>query len=1146
MGKTSPNPLGYYMSGALQPVESPQQDPRMPGTWINSPKHKVLTPHSLSVYTPESPEAAHASPGGNDTDDAIVTNIKLTDPCIAHKSVDGKQNGTSSNTTVANKQPVSDTADPSNEEFRSEEVAQVSNVVTGSETNNAAGVPQRKVTDTVAEKAKVAELSPASSRCLNSLGEVDPLALEIQRCLDRSCKFNYNPRSFRPKRIRRACRSPETGRWFLSECSPAFKPAMLRRPIQALTPKAKLPSYQVDLLETPDSPVSPTAAWYQIEYSDTPQWSYKKGTPLYTPLTPRIRLSPHRVTKASSRKKRVAFYSSPRTGGPVSRFKKYVPGTRIDDSYPSSPSENNVSISDEGSFSIFDDSNASVDSSPTKQEEEMTGSPMQGVEATSTNGSSEPAKSPQETQHSPPVTPENSAGKRSKAPSPSDQLFTEGVSPVAFDPPPLNNAPAPVLKQITNGRIRHPQTATFIVTAEGSPMRIRSSSTSSSAGGSLLNGNTPIPPTKVGTYGSNASSPLKQGISIASVGQLEVSSEVSFAPSPAGAIAPPANSSSFPVENSNAISNEPLSIQEEQSGPWPQQSGPLVGASSPSSPSAEVIVQGDSSSATDTESGANGQSDIAAQSSSASSPSVEAQVLGDSSFNSAAVSFTNEPSGITQASSTTSSGAETTVLGDSSSMSQTESGVSSNGPSPLKEENAGLPPHDADVPLQSSSIRSTTAEVKDGDTSPPAEDNTSPSSSSSPQQQSNMQQSSQVVSVDSTIVDSTSVDPVTVDPFTADSVPVDHVVVDAIAVDPVPADPVVVDPGPVDPVTVDSVPVDPVVVDPVTPMTKSLFNLNVSDRKHYLRSTSKAESDDRRRARDEARAAKEKARKEKEAAEKKAKEAKEAQEEREKSGARRIPIGPVIEPLPAEWEAKVNQALTENPGKTVATSLVGVNITRRDIGKILPQPGTSDDPQGWLNDEVVTAYLQIIVEHALKASGHKRGETPRMHAFNTFFYKNLSEKGPQSIARWAKKAKIGEADLLKVERVFIPVNMNGVHWTLLVVSPKFRTIEYFDSFHGDAGKQVRHAKAWLKQELEGLWKEEEWKVVGKAGPKQRNGSDCGVFVSTTAKCVMLGVDPMAYGAGDIPCQRRRMVAELMNCGFDGEGLETTVVFPEEG
>ncbi|KAL8796110.1 MAG: hypothetical protein Q9195_001443 [Heterodermia aff. obscurata] len=337
---------------------------------------------------------------------------------------------------------------------------------------------------------------------------------------------------------------------------------------------------------------------------------------------------------------------------------------------------------------------------------------------------------------------------------------------------------------------------------------------------------------------------------------------------------------------------------------------------------------------------------------------------------------------------------------------------------------------------------------------------------------------------------------------------------------------------------------------PATPspsqVARDLAGLNVSGRRTSIRLTTKALKDAERRAAKEARIAAEKARKEKEEAEKKARKKKELEAERRRTGVRRKPVVKIIEPLSNEWETRVTETMKEaNLMKVLTASVAATEITRRDLGKVLPQRGVpGEDQSGWLNDTIITAYLDTTVDHALKTSGHKRGEVPKQVAFSTYFYPRLAKEGAASVSRWVKRAKIEGKKMKDVERIYIPINENRNHWVLLVVSPKFKTIEYFDSMGGDGEDVIGHAKALLKQELGGDYKEREWTVQARGGPRQTNGSDCGVFVSTTAKMISLGVDPMAYSSVDIPMQRRRIVAELMNGGFHGE-LAPNVVFADD-
>ena len=351
-----------------------------------------------------------------------------------------------------------------------------------------------------------------------------------------------------------------------------------------------------------------------------------------------------------------------------------------------------------------------------------------------------------------------------------------------------------------------------------------------------------------------------------------------------------------------------------------------------------------------------------------------------------------------------------------------------------------------------------------------------------------------------------------------------------------------------------------VAADPSTPpsqLSPKLEQLTISSRRSSLR---RREKEDREQRRREAIAAEEKARKDREEAEEKARKekaeaeerarikAEEEEEERKRTAERRLPVEKVIQTLPPAWDEKVRINMAKGMREQLAMTSVGNALTRRDFGMVLPQPGTGDDPSGWLNDEIISGYLQAVVDHGHRAIGHPRGAKPKMHAFNPFFYTTLKDRGYDAVKRWSSRAKIGGSDLKNVEYVFIPCNPSRSHWTLVVVSPVRKTIEVFDSMHGSSLDKVNTTKSWLKGELGRSYVDSEWTVMedpvhpgrGK-GPVQNNANDCGVFAVTTAKMIVLGVDPMAVSAADMPMQRRRVVAELLNGGFSGE-LEPRVVF----
>lgn len=257
-------------------------------------------------------------------------------------------------------------------------------------------------------------------------------------------------------------------------------------------------------------------------------------------------------------------------------------------------------------------------------------------------------------------------------------------------------------------------------------------------------------------------------------------------------------------------------------------------------------------------------------------------------------------------------------------------------------------------------------------------------------------------------------------------------------------------------------------------------------------------------------------------------------EKRTRLGVRRMPIGPVIRPLTREWDSKVNAAMRKGPTTELAKSSAGEPLRRSDFGRVLPQPGTADDCIGWLNDTIIDAYLQAVAAHGQKMRDVKRGSLPKVHAFSTYFYTNLSTRGYDSVRRWTTRAKFGGKAILDMEKIFIPINKGNSHWVLAHVNPQTKTIEYFDSFHHPPGLAFNNIKKWLAGELKEAFVDSEWTLLEGRGPQQLNGCDCGVFATTTAKMIVLGVDPMAYSADDMPTQRRVMLAELLNGGFEGD------------
>ncbi|KAI9482462.1 hypothetical protein BX667DRAFT_494360 [Coemansia mojavensis] len=192
--------------------------------------------------------------------------------------------------------------------------------------------------------------------------------------------------------------------------------------------------------------------------------------------------------------------------------------------------------------------------------------------------------------------------------------------------------------------------------------------------------------------------------------------------------------------------------------------------------------------------------------------------------------------------------------------------------------------------------------------------------------------------------------------------------------------------------------------------------------------------------------------------------------------------------LPADAPAVLKKALAPE----FTAELNNVPVTAHDIS-------TLGDGQ-WLNDEVINFYMQLIIDRSQKTP-----VLPRVHAFNTFFYSTLSEKGYARVRRWTRRIKLFENDL-----VVIPVHL-GVHWCCAIIDFRSKHIAYYDALLGDNSKCLQLLMDYLKEESRDKCNQEfddsGWTMTcDKQIPRQRNGYDCGVFAVMFAE----------YAARDAP------------------------------
>ncbi|CAK8563697.1 unnamed protein product [Lathyrus sativus] len=202
-----------------------------------------------------------------------------------------------------------------------------------------------------------------------------------------------------------------------------------------------------------------------------------------------------------------------------------------------------------------------------------------------------------------------------------------------------------------------------------------------------------------------------------------------------------------------------------------------------------------------------------------------------------------------------------------------------------------------------------------------------------------------------------------------------------------------------------------------------------------------------------------------------------------------VPPEPFV-PLTKEEEVEVARAFSANRKKIlVAHENSNIEISGEKFQCLRPS--------GWLNDEVINLYLELLKER-------ERREPQKFlncHFFNTFFYKKLiSGKNCydyKSVKRWTTRKKLGYG-LHECDKIFVPIHQK-IHWCLAVINKKEKKFQYLDSLKGIDTQVLEVLARYFVDEVKDKTGEDidisNWeKEFVEELPEQQNGSDCGVFM----------------------------------------------------
>ena len=126
---------------------------------------------------------------------------------------------------------------------------------------------------------------------------------------------------------------------------------------------------------------------------------------------------------------------------------------------------------------------------------------------------------------------------------------------------------------------------------------------------------------------------------------------------------------------------------------------------------------------------------------------------------------------------------------------------------------------------------------------------------------------------------------------------------------------------------------------------------------------------------------------------------------------------------------------------------------------------TNDTSKKKLKDNVVNFYLKnCLSTHGLLKCGQETSQG-NFFFFTTYLYqtllqeknKNINCRGTysfKSVEKWTNNL-INDTNLAKL---FIPINLNNIHWVLIVVDIIQRSIYYYDSCHAETDEQIQRLK----------------------------------------------------------------------------------------
>jgi len=187
-------------------------------------------------------------------------------------------------------------------------------------------------------------------------------------------------------------------------------------------------------------------------------------------------------------------------------------------------------------------------------------------------------------------------------------------------------------------------------------------------------------------------------------------------------------------------------------------------------------------------------------------------------------------------------------------------------------------------------------------------------------------------------------------------------------------------------------------------------------------------------------------------------------------------------------------------------------------------------PHGWLNDEVINFYVELLGARQKRRMTHRPDYHPKCHFFSSFFFTKLSERNVynyDNVKRWSKRQKL---NIFELDKLIVPAHVGLNHWCVAVANMPERRLDWYDSMGGGPGSHLNHLRMYIADEARTHWNRQldmdDWTFHAPSHvPRQMNGWDCGVFACKFADYLSENRE-MDFSQADMSYFRLRMTLEI--------------------